>query len=353
MTAASLAWPSSRIVAGWWPDLADLHPQHLWLSSWRLHHVEALVAVRRPCLLDPLSAALLRLLDGPAPVPERDLPTRLQLEPAVASRLVHGLADAGLAHSDGGRWTLTATGHECRQSGAITVQSRRNFTFLDRTDLQAPPHFLPIAQGLAAPLDADATWRFDPAILVDCLSRDTPWKERYQFPRDVEAILLPPAHTGPDGMDWERVVLDRPEHLLVVVAELSAADQPGPPTTSGTSRLVAFPVQPQGWVLDRKSPTLELGLGWQEVFPDLQQPLPAEEWAQAWRSWCQSRALPPAEVDACELMPAGCVLHVRIPPALAERLPASRAEPNRPAPWVLAGSGRTRRLARLEIAVKT
>jgi hypothetical protein len=188
-------------------------------------------------------------------------------------------------------------------------------------------------------------------VLVDCVRRDTAWKERFRFPRDIEAILLPPGPVG--GMDWQHVVLDRPEQLLAVVAELPsaepAADLPDPQATAGMSRVVAFPVEPQGWVLHRKSLVLELGPGWQEVFPDLEKPLPAEEWLQAWRSWCQSRALPPAEVDACELKPAGCVLHVRIPHILAERLPAARPEPNRPAQWVLAGSGRTRTLARLEI----
>jgi hypothetical protein len=347
MTAASLAWPSSRIVAGWWPELADLHPQRLWLSSWRLHHIEALVTARRPSQLDPLSTGLLHLLDGPAPIAANEIPARLQLEPAMAARLLQGLASTGLASPVGNRWMLTAAGRECRASGAVTVHSRRSFHFLDRRELHQPPHFLSIDSGLTVPLEAGPDWRFDPAVLADCVRRAATWKERYGFPREVEAILLPRSADSEGVVDWQRVLLDRPEQLLVLLAERPAAEP-----ASGT-RIVAFPVQPQGWLLQRKSPALEVGPGWEEVFPDLQQPSKMEEWWLPWRSWCQSRALPSAEVDASELTPDGCVLRVRIPRMLAERLRASRGEANRPAQWVLAGSGRTRALARLEIVEKT
>jgi hypothetical protein len=333
-------------MAGWWPELARWRPQRLWISYWHLHHIEALVATRRPCLLDPLSTALLHLLAGPAPVAVVDLPARLRLESSVVARLFQGLAETGLATTEGGRWLLTPMGRLCLESRVTTVPERRSFHFLDRAPLQQAPHFLPLVGGATTPLDAGAEWHFDPGALAACVPQPPEWKVRYHFPRDVEAVLLPEIGNYGRALPWQRVVFDRPEQVCVLMAEVPAEVSPS------RARLIACEVQPQGWVLRPTPVVLELGPEWEEVFPDLYPPLAAEAWMQGWRAWCQPRALPPAEVDACDLAAAGCVLQVRAPRALLDRLRGSRSEANKPEPWLLAGSGRARALARLEIVEK-
>src|SRR5262249_35580821 len=43
MVSSSLAYPGSRSLAGWWRQLAPLHPRAVWLAHLLLHRVEALV----------------------------------------------------------------------------------------------------------------------------------------------------------------------------------------------------------------------------------------------------------------------------------------------------------------------
>jgi hypothetical protein len=216
-----------------------------------------------------------------------------------------------------------------------TAQERRSFAFVDRAELGLQPHFLDLRgtgtlAGEAGP--------FDVSVLQECLHRPESWKARHRFPTDVSAILLP----GPDVSDWRRVVLDRPELLTALLAELE-------PVRGGGARLAGFAVQPPGWALRREAPLVEFEEGFEEVFPDLAQGPPAQAWAQAWQAWCQPRGLPRAEVEQCRVEYGGHRLRVDAPPRLVERLRAAQSDAVKQEAWLLAGSGPGRAAARIDL----
>jgi hypothetical protein len=334
MSAPVAAWPSSRHVLGWWRELAGLRPLRLWLGHLALHHVEALVATSRPHPLDPLSAALLRLANCAGP--PADLPARLGLDPALLGGIMRLLADEGLLEPAGR--SLTPAGRQVLAAGTVPAAVRRSFWFLDRSESGLPPHLLPLHDTEAAPLMPDAGWHFDPAVLAECAGRPPQWKARFGFPADAESVLLPG-----DAADWRRVVLDRPGQLAALLLEVPGADG-GSPTG-----LTAFAVQATTWTLVRDGPVLELDQQWREVFPDLAAAPAADVWRQAWRTWCQPRSVPPADAEACVLEPAGDVLRVRAPRRLVDRLKAARSDAVKGEAWLLAGTGRVRALARIEL----
>jgi hypothetical protein len=79
-------------------------------------------------------------------------------------------------------------------------------------------------------------------------------------------------------------------------------------------------------------------------------PLPVEDWRLAWQGWCQQRSLPAAEVETCRFEPVDHRLVVRVPTRLMERLRQGRSEATRGDAWLLAGSGRVRHAAQIELA---
>jgi hypothetical protein len=334
MTAApTTALPGSRTLLGWWRELAAWQPQGLWFSRLLFHRVEALVEVAHPRRLDRLRLALLRAHSLPGPLAD------LHLDPPVLARLAHELVGEGLlAPTAGGRPPLTPAGQEALDGGAYVVRTRerRAFYFVDNSPVHGPPHFVPLQpRGLSFPCVEE--WRFDAALLEGCVRQAPGWKSRYRFPAEVQAVLAPSAEES----DWRRVILDRPEQwLLAWVQAPAAAAGPG---------LLGFPVRAEGWVLDPEAPVLALGDGWPEVFPDLAADPPAEAWRRAWLAWCQPRSLPPAEAEACRLERSGHRLLVRAPQRLIERLKSVRSDAMKNETWLLAGSGRSRAAAQVEV----
>jgi hypothetical protein len=75
----------------------------------------------------------------------------------------------------------------------------------------------------------------------------------------------------------------------------------------------------------------------------------ADAWRQAWQAWSQTRSLPGGEVDACRLEPSGHRLVVRAPAKLLDRLKAAKSEALKGEAWVLAGAGRVRAAAMLDL----
>src|SRR5262249_1179812 len=134
-------------------------------------------------------------------------------------------------------------------------------------------------------------WHFDGSLLEACLRQPPEWKQRHHFPQDLEEILTVESDAGPGAPpSWQRVIVDRPERLAVVLA-LAPAEE-------GGESLVGFPVQQEGWTLQAAKPAFILGAGWQETFPDLTHEPDADAWRQAWQAWCRPRNLPAGEVDA-------------------------------------------------------
>ncbi len=372
MSAAFVqSWPGSRVLSGWWRELAERKPQQMQLGHLFVHRVEALVLVRRPRLLDRWQQALLGLACAHIPSSGELISslTALQMDPQMLGQLVRELTDSGLLHRNGsGVWQMTPAGRHALETGAVPIaaEERRAFTFVDNSALGRPPHFLPLELGparLPDPASPEAAGcSFEASFLEACIGQTPEWKARFRFPADVEALLplevgqasrLSEPMTGempvpPPTANWRRVILDAVEHRLAVFIHTVQPVAKASRLSSAAPRLLAFAVRPEGWALEPE-PLLALAEGWEEALPDLAvEPTPAM-WRQAWQAWSHPRSLPQAEVAACRLERADHRLLVYAPPRLIERLRAARSDAVKQEAWLLAGEGRTRLAAQIEL----
>jgi|GEM_PF-2024625 len=363
-----LSWPGSRVLLGWWRELAHRRPQQLRFSHLLIHRVEALVRVRKFHPLDRWQRALLHLAGTRVPCSGELLGslTDLQMDPQLLGQFVRELTGSGLLYQNGaGLWQITPAGCHALQTGAMStiIEERRMFTFVDNSALGRPPHFLPLSgehprsgrrprSGEHLPPEQRQSQRadalcsedrpFEIASLEACLRQTLEWKKRFRFPTDVEALLLPQFHAGAAsvgsvdwGANWRRVLLDVVEQRPFVFIQTA-------------SRLLGFAVHPEDWTLGSE-PLLTLADGWEEALPDLAAEPSPPMWRQAWQSWAQPRSLPSTEVEACQLERVDHRLLVHAPPRLIDRLRAARSDAVKQEAWLLAGEGRTRTAAQIEL----
>jgi hypothetical protein len=256
--------------------------------------------------------------------------------------MVRELAGWDLLTPSATGWELTPTGRQALASGTYVIrsQSRQTFHFLDNEVPGAPPHFLAPARSIGIPAPAMEGYRFDAAVLQECVRQPPSWKQRRHFPADIE-LLFDLSNEGASSPDWRRVILDSPQQWTMVFVQT-------PPDPEGTC-ILGFSVRRDGWALSSNPPVLRLGEEWSEVLPDLAQEPIMESWRQAWRLWSQPRSFPPNEVAACTLERSDFRLLVRAPERLVERLRAARSDALKNETWLLAGSGRTRHAAQVQI----
>jgi hypothetical protein len=269
----------------------------------------------------------------------------LHLDPHLAGGVLRQLARDGLAAPAGAGWSLTEAGRAALAEGvhAERALERRAFHFVENRPVGRPPHFLRLRRPAAPDPVPPGGWTFDPGLVDACARQDPAWKRRYGFPADVRGVA-PPGGEGEAGVpDWQRVVLDRAERLTAALAEVNAEEGSG---------LLGFAVDEGAWRLEAESPALALGPGWEDVFPEVAADPPPEAWREAWRVWCQPRALPAGDVGACGLERSGHVLWVRAPRRLVERLRADRSDALKGEAWLLAGEGRTRAAAQVEVGAE-
>src|SRR5438105_3164262 len=118
---ASLVFPGSRILSGWWRLLAAHQPLALWVGYLFLHRIEALAWLNLPTPVGFLSRSLLHAValeaaTTPPLIPR--LQARLHLEPALLRRFLAGLVADGLLEQPAeGTWRLTPAGQQARQAG--------------------------------------------------------------------------------------------------------------------------------------------------------------------------------------------------------------------------------------------
>jgi hypothetical protein len=357
MSAAFVqSWPGSRVLLGWWRELADRKPQQLRLSRLLVHRVEAAVLVRRPRALDRWQRALLGLArayisQGGALLESL---ADLQMDTQVLGQLVRELTESGLLHRNGtGLWQVTPVGRHALETGTVPLaaEERRTFAFVDNSALGRPPHFLPLGLGpvrLAEPASLEAAGcSFEIAFLETCIRHTPEWQTRFRFPTDVES-LLPPRSEESLAANWQRVVLDALEHRPFVFIHAAQTVGSASRLSPAAPRLLGFAVHPEGWGLEPES-LLALADGWEEALPDLAAEPSLEMWRQAWQTWSHPRSLPPAEVASCRLERADHRLLVYAPPRLIDRLRAARSDAIKQEAWLLAGDGRTRTAAQIEL----
>jgi hypothetical protein len=334
------SWPGSRVLLGWWRELLGRHPRQMRLARLLLHRVEALVRVRRSRSLDRWQHALLHLASTRLPCGELiSTLSDLQIDVQVLGQLVRELTAHGLLHRNGaGQWHLTAAGQRALASGAVgdSVEERRTFVFADNSPLNLPPCFLPLERLLPHPLSSPAPepeCSFALSHLEACIQQSAAWKARHRFPADVEAWLPPNA-------DWRRVVVDAVTPQWFVFCDTASAKD--------RSSLLGFAVRPEDWALAPK-PLLTLADDARETMPDLFHDPSAESWRQSWRAWSHPRGLSPADVEACRLERIEHRLLVHAPPRVLERLRSTRSDAIKNEAWLLAGEGRARTAAQIEL----
>lgn len=365
MTAAApLVFPGSRVLAGWWQQLAPVRPQSLWVGYLLLHDVEALTNVSRARRLDQFGRLILQALALGDRGTASAVAERLQLGPQLVRQVLQRLAGEGLARvNGGGHWRPTSLGRDAATQGDYPGldHERRRFVFVESGRPDRPPHFLSLNDAGCSPWLTGDDWRFDAGLLHACVRKPLEWKQRHGFPLDVEGIVsagcegaAPAPEEEPEAgtvlplprslcrpPDWQRVVVDRPQCLLAALVRV--------PAEGGGDCLVGLPVRADNWVMQADSPAFCLGAEWREVFAELEEEPSDEAWRLAWRAWCQPRRLPPAEVDACVLERQGHRLLLRTTKRFIDRLRAARSDVLRGEAWVLAGSDRIRPAALLEL----
>lgn len=342
---APLVFPSGRTLAGWWRQLASWQPRAIWVGHLLLHQVEALVGLTRSCRPDPFTLLTLKALaSGPTLAA---LEKRLHLERALVRQLLRQLEADRLAEAvPSDQWTLTPLGRQALDEGSYLGigYQRRVFYFVESEESGQAPSYLHLAQPLCDPWPAAANWGFDVGLLEASIHRSTEWKQAHGFPQEVHSVLGIEA-TSPGGPaqaeSWQRVILDRPERLATALA---LTGRPGE-----GERLVGFAVQPGSWTLQTAEPAFVLGAAWPEVFPDLAQEVSVDLWRQAWRTWCQPRNLPAPDVEACALQQRDYHLSVLVPHRLLDRLRSARSDALKGEAWLLAGTGRLRAAALLDV----
>ena len=301
--------PSGRAVLGWWRELSAQRPHRLWFAHLVLHRVEALVEIGPPAALAGLSEALRAFgAHQEAPISRDTLAAELHADPALLGVLLAG-----------------------------TRQTRRSFWFIaDRPSL-----YLPLVPGAAAtptpvapgsPQSSADEGVFDLATLDTCVAQSAEWKARHGFPAEIVRVVRPSL----EQEDWRAVPLLRCEQAVLALVEMT----PG-------GEVVGFPVRPDGWTLSREA-ILNVPGGVAALAPLLGE-VDLNGWKHSWQQWSQQRNLPAGEVDACHLELAGHRLLVRAPARLVERLRAARSDALKGEAWLLAGTGRVRATAEIEL----
>src|SRR5712691_6938591 len=118
ISAASLAFPGSKTLAGWWRQLTSHKPLSIGVGYLFLHRIEAPVVYLKPKKIERFSLLVLQALEWDAPRGEPGEPAllerrhaRLHLERPVIVQLLRVLQAEGLAGIDAdGNWAVSARG---------------------------------------------------------------------------------------------------------------------------------------------------------------------------------------------------------------------------------------------------
>jgi hypothetical protein len=351
IAGSTLAFPSSRTLAGWWRQLAALQPQALWVGHLFLHAIEANVRLRRSHRPDRftqliLQAVVLENTHASAVEPgilER-LDARLQLGRAMTGQLLRQLAADGLLEPKPSGWDVSTLGRRVIDQGHYPRDEcrRQVFHFVDCNPLsgaprERPPRFILLENSTATPWTPEPSCQFDVALLDEALRQTEEWKQRQGFPLDVHQLFRPDA--ADLAANWHQVIVDRPARLFVALVQVSDSDAPA---------LVGFGARPENWSLQSGSPMLRLRAG-HELFSELSRVPELEAWRQAWRSWCQSRGIDVADADACRVQYADHRVRVQLATRVLDHLRATRSEALKGDTWVLAGDGAVRAAAPMDM----
>jgi hypothetical protein len=352
MTAeCSLFTPQSQAISSWWQQLAPLKPSRLWVGELLLHRLEALVLVQDPNAGATLPFFVLRALALGEMKALADLDKQLHVGAALLRQVLCRMEREELVQGSAlEQWSLTARGQQALADGryASTRAERRVFCFVANEQAGSAARYLPLQRSaLATSRPTVQAHCIDVGVLQACLHRPTSWKERHGFPLDVLQVFDSATEPQPPWQQlpvWQRIIVDRPESLACVMVLTR--------TAAGSERLMGFSLQGEAGRLAAE-PAFTLGEDWRETLLDLRADPVAEEWKDAWRSWCETHALVSAEIEACSVERQGHRLRVLAPRRLVEQLRATRSGVFRDEVWVLAGAGPLRAAAVLGVIPAT
>ncbi len=325
-SAIAMTLPGGRPLVGWWRDLSTFGPLRLWFAHLVLHRLEALVEFEATSALDALGSALLASLRSrQAPPDLRALQSDMNLESALFQRLVDHLTATGMLTLDAeGR----VSGVRPASSAAPRLRGRRILHFTDGT----PTHFLPLNGATCTALMPPAGWAFDVGELERFAAQPPAWRRDNLFPADIRRFIRPADLPEPNRA--EAVIVDRAEQVLLAIIQTD-------------DQFLGFPVNPEAWDI-QKIPALALPSA-SDFGQSLLVTQSSESWRQAWLGWCQQRSLPSLDVEACKLELIDHRLLVHAPARLVDRLRQARSEALRGESWLLAGTGRIRQAAVIEL----
>jgi hypothetical protein len=338
---SSLVFPSSRVLAGWWQQLAPLCPVRIWVAHLRVHRLEAPVGIVRSEPLDRFTLLLLEALHLALRASLTELDRRLRLGQAILLRLLRGLGERGLAHNDSGVWSLTPAGLQALANGihgGLTL-ARRVLHFVDNARCNAAPHFLKLEDSYCTACETPANWHFPRSVLEASLRQSPAWKSEHGFPSDIHDATEVTADSAANDAargDWQHVAIDCPEALLAACVLTQTAD--------GREALCGYAIRPESWTLRHFEPAFRVGPDWRVVLPGLVPEVTLEVWHRAWAAWCHARGVP---------LPGGGPWHperldirLRVPVArpLLERLRPLRGEA-----WLLSDDAAVREVVRAEM----
>jgi len=345
MTARSpIQYPESRIIAGWWKELAPLQPRSLWMGELLLHRVEALVELQKTSIVDPLSLFVLKSLASTEVQQQEDIEKKLHVGLPLVSQILRRLQQEGLVLPDSpGFWRLSPLGRQALPEGryVYSARERRVFSFLESEQPGSSPGYVSLLKPeFDAVLPVEEGVRFDIRVLEACVNAPPAWKKQHGFPEGVRELLITCKEPmGP--LCWRQIAVDRPVSLWAV---LILTQSP-----AGGDRLIALQVQENGWVLRGKEPVFAIDGDWRALLPELAREPTSEQWRESWRVFSQPFGLSAGEVNACALERRRHVLRIVAPNYLIQRFRPARNDPTRGETWLLAGSGRLRMAARVEL----
>lgn len=342
--AASLPFPGSRTLAGWWRQLAPYEPQAMWVGHLFLHRLEALVRVSQPHRLDRFTRLLLQAIaleaTSTSAATVAILADRLQLQVALTAQLLRQLAHEGLIDATAEGWRVNARGQDVLNDGEYLrdQEERRVFYFLDPETDPPAQHYVPLQIMNTNSASSEAR-PFDVRVLQATIEQSPQWKATHGFPLDVRELLQPAAEAALSS--WRRVPVALAERLFTALI-LTPARVFGP-------ALLSFAVRQESWTLLSSAPVLHICRDQHDLFPHLSAPAALEEWRQAWQTWCATRGIAPDAANACTLEWRAARLRVRASPGVHEHLRSTRSEALKRETWLLAGNGSLRAAAALEL----
>jgi hypothetical protein len=359
MTDSALPFPNSQTLAAWSRQLLARRPFAIWVGDVRIHRVEFLAEIAHTRRLDPVTRAVLAVLElgTLAPTHARtslaDLELFLGLDrsllrPKLNQLVQEGLIAAEIAESGmPSSWAATAAAVRARQQGQVSanVTERRVLSFMENDSSPRRVLFTNLMEDsarllLPAPPSLGEPCPFELSSLESCIGQSSAWKKRRGFPAEVQRIVSNlDDHPSPaaEKEHWQRVAVDRVERLFVVMLREAGG-------------LHAFAVRRQGWVLQAARPCFSLDDGdWEEFFTELATGTSLDSWRLAWLNWGRSRNWPVGELDECSLECDGICVRAVVGRELMDRVRSARGDPLKGENWLVTGTGSLRACAKLEI----